>query len=732
MPLSGKGHSLLARDQSPFFDSLADLDTWSDNTSLIPHRVVPYYHPRRSPSTAKPRGRLLVCHDFKGGYYETPDETTYTFNFWRLCDSFIYFSHHRVTIPPSGWTSSAHRQGSKMLGTLIFEHVESEPDCLRLLFGRLPASRTGPAVPATVAGSAVPVSPHYARLLADLARQRGFDGYLLNFEWHLRAEGGIGQARAVSAWISLLEAELKAKIGPHAEVIWYDSVVFNGQVRWQDRLNSYNLPFFLPSTGFFTNYTWPPTFPSLSAQYFLSLDSALVSAQSRHGSAKSLQDVYVGIDVWGRGSHGGGGFGSYRALEHIEPVSLGLSVALFGQGWTWESNQDKPGFSWESWWETERRLWIGSAVSGEKVDVPPMQKRHEGDSDCPHGPFRPLADFFSIRPPPDPALLPFSTTFSPGIGFSWFVNGKKVMPRSQKGWTDVDKQGALGDRLWPRPALRWEDREGTTEPVPDVSSVLHFDDAWLGGNSLRVAFGAAGSDAEDAFFRCLWLPIQSLTITSLTRYTAHIVFKTEPGTGPSVDLDVGLSAKLQRGNVSDLDISAVSAAEDLPGGWTRQVLDFTLSVPQKDPLIALGLAIGFATEDPTQALNFSVLLGQLAVYPAASAPDPKLSVASPRLLWADFKREDPTPLWRVDGSDHAFPACAYFNIYAGVALAGPEQAAFVGTTGLDGRANRFHIDWALLPDAVKTLKEVRFYVQGVTYRGEVMKWEQCVFVDVTA
>ena len=35
----------------------------------------------------------------------------------------------------------------------------------------------------------------------------------------------------------------------------YDSVIFSGQLRWQDRLNSYNLPFFLPSTGFFTNYS---------------------------------------------------------------------------------------------------------------------------------------------------------------------------------------------------------------------------------------------------------------------------------------------------------------------------------------------------------------------------------------------------------------------------------------------------------------------------------------------
>jgi Glycosyl hydrolase family 85 len=30
----------------------------------------------------------------------------------------ISFSHHRVTIPPSGWNTAAHRQGVKMLGTL--------------------------------------------------------------------------------------------------------------------------------------------------------------------------------------------------------------------------------------------------------------------------------------------------------------------------------------------------------------------------------------------------------------------------------------------------------------------------------------------------------------------------------------------------------------------------------------------------------------------------------------
>jgi hypothetical protein len=35
----------------------------------------------------------------------------------------------------------------------------------------------------------------------------------------------------------------------------YDSVILTGQLAWQDRLNALNLPFFMPSTGFFTNYT---------------------------------------------------------------------------------------------------------------------------------------------------------------------------------------------------------------------------------------------------------------------------------------------------------------------------------------------------------------------------------------------------------------------------------------------------------------------------------------------
>ncbi|KAI0052666.1 glycoside hydrolase family 85 protein [Auriscalpium vulgare] len=747
-----------------FFSFLEDLDAWANNHT--PWTAVAKLCKRPESTTAERKGRLLLCHDFKGGYSEDASTLSYTFNFWPLIDTFVYFSHHRVTVPPPGWTSSAHRQGVKMLGTLIFEHPESEPDCLRLLFGRLPRSKTGPAAIAKTDTSPVPVSPHYARLLAELAYERGFDGYLLNFEFPLRADGGVGHSRALAAWIALLQAALKETVGPHAEVIWYDSVVITGQVRWQDRLNNYNLPFFVPSTGFFTNYTWPATYPMLSAQFFSSLDYELVAPGSSFATQKTLQDIYTGVDMWGRGSHGGGGFGSYKALEHIDPGSLTLSVALFGQGWTWESEQDKPGWNWEAWWRFERNLWLGPALPTDEIVVPPMPRR-EGDPECPHGPFRPITSFFSPKPPPDPVLLPFYTAFSPGVGFAWFVSGKAVLQPRKEGWTDIDKQGSIGDQLWPRPRLLWEDAD-SVEHLPSVSSELYFDDAWMGGNCVRVAFSACGSDAEDAFFRCIWLPIQTLGLTPNISYDAEIVFKTASGLGPDVDIDIGLSFKVEDDSEAVLEISSISSSEDLSGEWTRQSLQIKVISDAGFTTTVIGLVVGFATEDPSLDVKFSVLVGQISVASARPSPSPGLLPVYARILWADFQRsaandshrltglltwevaasfppvapistipahDDPNPVWRLDTSDHWFPRFLYFNVYAEAhspngQVTGPEDATFLGTTGLAGRRFCFDVDAQALPHNIHSAALVRFYIQGVTNRGEVLSWDRCVFVDV--
>ena len=51
-------------------------------------------------------------------------EDAYLFYHWQLIDTFIYFSHQFVTIPPAGWILAAHRHGVDILGKLqtFFEY----------------------------------------------------------------------------------------------------------------------------------------------------------------------------------------------------------------------------------------------------------------------------------------------------------------------------------------------------------------------------------------------------------------------------------------------------------------------------------------------------------------------------------------------------------------------------------------------------------------------------------
>ncbi|KZT13242.1 glycoside hydrolase family 85 protein [Laetiporus sulphureus 93-53] len=756
MPLRGSNHSENVLASAPYFKSLEELDIWAERAHARLTGIIEYT-PREAVDgvESESAGKLLVCHDYKaalqGGYTESPSGFAYTFNFWYLCDTFIYFSHHRVTIPPPGWINAAHRQGVKILGTLIFED-SGQQDCLRLLVGRLPKSKTGAAKHS--ASTSLPLSPHYARLLADLAFQRGFDGYLLNVECPLL--GGIEQTRVFSAWIALLESELRRKVGQHAEVIWYDSVIISGDLRWQDRLNNYNLPLFIPSSGFFTNYTWAHDYPSLTAQYFLSLDPSLMPRPKR------LRDIYVGVDVWGRGQHGGGGFGSFRAISHIDPVFLGLSVALFGHAWTWETEQDKPGFTWETWWEYERRLWVGPRTSDEVIALPP-DKRRQGEPECQHGPFVPLSSFFARKPPPNPVNMPFLTWFSPGIGRAWFVNGIKVH-ESDEGWTDLDKNSSLGDMVWPRPVPKWEHAD-QGEP-PTALTTVCMDDAWLGGSSLRLSLSTSGSDAEDAMFQCIWLPVHSLAISPHTSYVATVIFRT--ASKHDVDLDVGLSVKALTDSVAEaFDIRPVTGSGNLPNGWSELMIEFSIATePARDVLAAVGLIIGFTLEDSTKPVDFFISLGLLAISPSVGTSG--ISVHQPRVLWADFdpatadnvagpfigtlkwevaasfaplknitisrNGEDPTPLWSFSSS---FPSFSFFNIYI-VPHAGaghqfdPNEAVWIGTTGLTGNRNSFYVDAACLPENLKQARAARFYLQGVSDRGCVLSWEDCAYVDIDA
>ncbi|CAM9718483.1 unnamed protein product, partial [Heterosigma akashiwo] len=232
----------------------------------------------------------------KGGRYDT----AYRVFDWSIVDIFVYFGHTLLTIPPAGWVDVGHLNGVKVLGTFITEWDEGAETCKAIFASEVTAEKT-------------------AWQMANIAQDFGFDGWLINIENPVRHIIFTSHIEFVKLFLQKL-TQFSHQFNKHAQVIWYDSVTINGELKWQDRLNELNRPFFDLCDGLFTNYTWKEGYPAEGA--------AAAGARRRW-------DVYFGIDVFGRNTYGGGGMQCNKALEKI--AEAGVSAALFAPGWVMQN-----------------------------------------------------------------------------------------------------------------------------------------------------------------------------------------------------------------------------------------------------------------------------------------------------------------------------------------------------------------------------------------------------------
>lgn len=125
--------------------------------------------PLRRRGNTNPDVKILVCHDMMGGY--TLDKypqgvnvlEDYHFYHWHLIDSFVYFSHNFITIPPATWTNAAHTNGVLSMGTIITEWEEGRQLCNHLL-------------------SSTDNVQKFVEQCVSLANYYQFDGWLVNIE----------------------------------------------------------------------------------------------------------------------------------------------------------------------------------------------------------------------------------------------------------------------------------------------------------------------------------------------------------------------------------------------------------------------------------------------------------------------------------------------------------------------------------------------------------------------
>ncbi|XP_053938953.1 cytosolic endo-beta-N-acetylglucosaminidase isoform X2 [Cuculus canorus] len=264
-----------------FLSGLEELLSWQpDSNGDFNISAVPLA--QRQPPLHSKRPRTLVCHDMRGGYLDdrfiqgSATRNPYVFYHWRYIDIFVYFSHHTVTIPPVCWTNAAHRNGVPVLGTFITEWTDGEKICEAFLSGGEEAYRA--------------VSEQLARI----AQHYRFDGWLVNIENTLSAVA-VGN---LPPFLRHLTAQVHRAV-PGGLVIWYDSVLQNGTLKWQNGLNEENRVFFDACDGLFTNYNWK--------------EENLESSRELAGPRRT--DVYVGVDVFGRGDVIGGGFDTNKEEE---------------------------------------------------------------------------------------------------------------------------------------------------------------------------------------------------------------------------------------------------------------------------------------------------------------------------------------------------------------------------------------------------------------------------------
>lgn len=215
--------------------------------------------------------------------------------------------------------------------------------------------------------------------LVQIVHCYGFDGWLINIENPL----GETAVKNTPLFLRYLTDQMHERV-PGSMVLWYDSVLENGQLKWQNELNPSNRVFFSACDGIFTNYNW--------TEQSLERMKAYSAAQGR------LADIFVGVDVFARGEVVGGKLETNKALEMIRKHDF--STAIFAPGWVYESIPDKTDFRKE-----QDRFWSL------------------------------LSDFLYVHRPSSP--LPFVSSFCQGAGTSLYWRGQREVDRS---WFNLDAQ----------------------------------------------------------------------------------------------------------------------------------------------------------------------------------------------------------------------------------------------------------------------------------------------------
>jgi endo-beta-N-acetylglucosaminidase D len=469
-PISAKITAEITANAAPFALTLEQARNWTpesqsasaENVSSIAlaRRIDAQLHGKKS--NLDTRAKVLYAPDGMnnfGNYLQTqPKFNLYNFTHWAQIDVLNWFAgtaDHTVQIPAKPWVDTAHKNGVKVIGSIFLAVAQwgGNPDTVETF---LEQDQQGRFV--------------FAHRLVEIANYYGFDGWLMNQETNLTAvkdhnnqlvKGQSNPKRGAELGEKMLQfMQYLTAIAPQGmEIHWYDAMLRNGQVKWQNEINANNQDFLqaaVPSAdAIFVNYWW-------------NKEMVLNSHKRVKSLKRSPYEVYFGADLW-PSRNAQRSFSRSQWLDWLFDPETGQalsSLALFAPNlnFNFDGEPHTPAFSqfktnpddYRSFYATEQRLFSGD-------DLNSARKDKQGWS----GIDSYLAAKTAIT------SLPLVTHFNTGQGKSWFEQGQV----KSGSWTNISKQSLLP--TWQFAVLD-EDANSSIQPY------YNFEQAYQGGSNLSI------------------------------------------------------------------------------------------------------------------------------------------------------------------------------------------------------------------------------------------------------
>ncbi len=455
--------------RAPFLLTLDEVARWTPDSALAEPRNVSsvplaerFVDARSQLDPRLPaKARVLVAPDGIDGLANHLDEQAtfnlYTFTHWSSIDVLNWFggtADLNVSIPARPWVEAAHRNGVKVLGTVFFAPKAWGGDI---------------AKPAEFLRRDEHGAFPYARKLVEIAEYYRFDGWLVNQETDL---GGADSPLALGEAFLAFMAYLVEQRPEGMEIHWYDSMLPNGRVKWQNELNDKNGRFLQDgplrtADAMFLNYWWPDDM----------LETSLATATSL---GRSPFDVYLGADLW-----------PGRVAQSIRRVpdwldALGddnggpaMSIALFANNYnfTYRGGDGQPAVS--TFADDAEDVYAfyrsGDRLFGGEDGNPAI--RDPAGSWPGTGSRIPARSVLTA--------LPFTTSFSTGHGKMKAREGVATPGE----WHDISAQDILPS--WQFAVIG----------APDTQVTFDFDRAYEKGNALRIDAAPRSGAASVPLFK---------------------------------------------------------------------------------------------------------------------------------------------------------------------------------------------------------------------------------------